>query len=282
MITPYELSPESRPSQIKTVTTPASSRKQVVFTLTDGQGTPVDLFSELETAGVPLPDLDPLPTLSAVSARIILRAVSGLEDNQLAFEVEGELYDTTSQVAFNLTSDHTACPGIYTAEVGLFAEDDLVRTWPVRIHIERSVFGTRYASGPLSVPEVRLAFNDLEHTEESLLDDLEFTDDQILGAARRVISLWNETVPVIVQMTPATFPWREWWLRGTMSYLYEMAAAKYRRDDIAFSAGGLSFDDKNKSAEYQRMAELYRNEFMQWMLQTKRSYNMNLCWSVGI
>lgn len=278
MITPYEIYPTSKPSQVKVIRLPASARKKVVFQLTDGDGQAVDLTQELVEQGFGPPDYSPQPELTEANLRVVLRAVDRL-GGVSAFEINGEA-ETPGKglVSFLLTQEVTQHPGLYVAEVGIFADDWLVRSFPVRIMVESSVFARQTRRGTLTIPEVRLALSDEEVTEDSLLDDLEFSDDQIIQAAQRVVDLWNSTPPTVMPQSYSSFPWREWWLKGCLSYLYSMAAASYRRNDLGHSAGGIQIADGGKAQAYEQMSQMLRQEFMEWMRQTKVAYNMNACW----
>lgn len=283
MITPYELWPASKPEQMKSIRVPASGRKQVVFQLVDADGKAEDLSSEATEPGVASPDYSPQPELSETTASVRLRAVDRLGDSNAVFDLEGEIVDhSKGYISFLLDQNVTGCPGLYHAEVGVFAGDYLSKTFPVRIIIEPSVFAKGRPGGTLTVPEVRLALLDQEVDESSLLDEVEFRDEQILQAARRVIDLWNETPPMVLRMSYSRFPWREWWLKGTLSYLYGMAAARYRRDALGTQAGGISTNENDKAAIYEQMAQLYRQEFIEWMRQVKVAHNMNSCWATGV
>lgn len=282
-ITTYELRPDTRPSQLKTVTVPATARKQAVFQLVDGDGAPEQLNQDQHEAGTAQPDYSPEPSLSDVTAKVQLIAIDHLADGSVLFCIDGSIDDPdTGLVSFVLLPQHTRCPGIYHAEVGLFAGDYLVKTWPVRIIVEPSAFASR-SSHTLTIPEIRMAVMDLQRDEDDqLLDDLEFTDEDIANAARRVINLWNESPPQVMPFTHRNFPYREMWLIGTLSYLYDAGSARYSRNRLDYSAGGIRIDDKNKAAEYQARSESYRKRFSDWMMQIKYAYNMRVTWGTGI
>lgn len=279
MITPYEIEPNAKPSQVKSVTVSAGARKQVLFKLVDGRGKARDIGQELVDAGATPPDWSPQSDLSDQSVVVRLTASDWTDSRSTLFDIEGSVENAQEGlVSFLLLPEHTAYAGIYNAEVGVFADQQLVFSHPVRMNVQPSLFSPRRRGG-MTVAEVRLACLDLEVDEDSLLDELEFTDEEIYNAMRRVVDLWNQTPPVIRQYTTRTFPWREWWLRGTLAMIYDAAAVRYARDHLPYQAGGVQIDDKNKSQEYRAMAQQHLGEFMEWMRQTKVAWNMNRMWS---
>jgi hypothetical protein len=51
-------------------------------------------------------------------------------------------------------------------------------------------------------------------------------------------------------------------LQGIQAYLFDIAANHYRRNQLAYSAGGMSIDDKNKEQQYiaasSRMLQMFQ------------------------
>jgi hypothetical protein len=125
-----------------------------------------------------------------------------------------------------------------------------------------------------------MGLHDFLPDEVSLLDASEFSDVQIAAAARKVVELWNETPPDTQRYTPLNFPYRYHWILGATAILLDMAAAKYRRDRLAYSAGGVSVDDQSKANEYQQMASEKKAEFKDWMMRTKLQDQMTIGWAI--
>jgi hypothetical protein len=167
-------------------------------------------------------------------------------------------------------------PGVYAAEIGRFAGDSLVDTWPVMIQVEPSAFQTAAETGPVTIPEVRLALMDVNNGSDgwpfsNLLIDVEFADADIAFCIRRVVEMWNETPPPVATYSTDNFPYRYWW-----------TGRRYSRNRLAYSAGGVSIDDQSKSAEYMQHAEQILQEFKQFMMTEKQRINMSYCWSTGL
>jgi hypothetical protein len=286
MITPIELTPSANPSMTKFVRVPSSARKQIVFKLTDADGKAVDLNSEVPNPPAGAPDLGGLPPATGAYVTVKLRTRDSEQLCPNTINLTGTLLSEKGFVEFELLPPFTDYSGVYAADVGRFAGDNLVDTWPVFIHIEPNAFQAINNGGPLSIPEIRLALLDLGSLGNSpfsnLLDDMEFSDVEIVYAMRRVVDIWNETPPPVLQLSTMNFPYRHWWTVGTTAQLLRMAAARYRRNRLDYNAGGVAINDQSKADEYEKIAEMQMAEFKDWMMREKYRINMELCWSTGL
>lgn len=285
MIDPIELKPLSKADQIKVIRLPVGGRKQILFRLTDEHGQPIDLKHEPVTPDADVPSFEPEKPLSPMTATVWLRAVDQYSDATPVFEVDGKIMDCadcTGLVEFTLTAEFTNVCGIFKCEVGRFVNNDiLVDTWPVLVAIEPSVFQQLSGNGPLTIPEIRLGIGDLNMGEVNLLDDLEFSDAEILYCIRQVVDIWNEMPPHVGSYTAMSFPYRYHWIRGTMALLYKIAAKKYARNQLNYQAGGVVIDDQNKQREYTAIAEELDKEFREWLMREKIRINIDRAWSSG-
>ena len=125
----------------------------------------------------------------------------------------------------------------------------------------------------LTEARVRLFLRDNTADDNYLLDDVEFTEDEIDAAMEACVDEWNETTPDIGVYTYENFPYRHYWLVGTKGHLFSIAAANYARNNLTYSAGGITIDDKNKMKQYQAMADRYTNEWKQWLHDRMRAGN---------
>jgi hypothetical protein len=116
----------------------------------------------------------------------------------------------------------------------------------------------------------------------NLLDGVEFSDVEIANAIRRCVDMWNETPPQVSWYTSNDFPYRYWWIMGASAILLRSAAARYRRNRLAYSAGGVSVDDQSKAQEYEQIGEARMQEFKDWMKGEKVRINMGFCWGRGL
>ena len=167
-------------------------------------------------------------------------------------------------------------PGVYLEEWALFTSDArMLFSNQALCFVNRGLFGlstdtSQYALGPPSPDEIRLTLRDNAAADNYLLDNVEFDGAEIAQAVLRPIQYWNEIPPPLnPAMTTKNFPFKEMWLKGIQAYLYRMASNTYRRNRLAYNAGGVSVDDQNKEKEYSSAGAAMLREF-QDMVQAKK------------
>ena len=167
-------------------------------------------------------------------------------------------------------------PGVYLEEWALFTSDArMLFSNQALCFVNRRLFGlstdtSQYSLGPPSPDEIRLTLRDNSAADNYLLDNVEFDGAEIAQAVLRPIQYWNEIPPPLnPAMTTKNFPFKEMWLKGIQAYLYRMAANTYRRNRLAYQAGGVSVDDQNKEREYSSAGAAMLREF-QDMVQAKK------------
>lgn len=126
--------------------------------------------------------------------------------------------------------------------------------------------------------EVRIFLRDADPEANLLLDDYEFTPEEIRTAMNIAVDRWNDTPPDIYRMDYDEFPYRSILLLGVASNLLSMAAHRYRRNSLAINAGGTSVNDQDKAREYDQAAYRLRDEYLQAIRLKKRELNSNLGW----
>lgn len=131
---------------------------------------------------------------------------------------------------------------------------------------------------PMTDMEVRIFLRDKDPAANILLDDFEFTPEEIRTAMNLAVDKWNDTPPDIYRMDWDHFPYRSILLLGTASNLLYMAARRYARNSIQINAGGTSVNDQAKSAEYDHASERLRQEYLQAIRMKKRELNTGLGW----
>lgn len=319
MISPIEISPSSTPGQIKVVRVTQNARKQLVFNLTDDSGKSVDLKAEVQNPPAALPNWSPQRDATGFNVKVRFRigqlntnsgrgipsdlSLAALNPNIIQqrealmgtfkLDIGGEILDQKEHrgfVSFQLENSDTPKAGIFEGFIERYVENGdvgwTVDTWPVLLAIEPPAMQLldNNGSGPLLIPEVRLALLDVDNQSDgapfsNLLDDTEFTDLDIVYAQRRVVQLWNETPPPVCQFSTQNFPYRYWWLEGTCGHLLKMSAARYRRNRLAYQAGGIAIDDQSKADEYETVGQRKLDSFMGWMQTEKYRINMERTWS---
>lgn len=159
------------------------------------------------------------------------------------------------------------------------ADGDVIAVNNALLSIERSLFSTdssevRFSGGPPTINEIRMSLMDSAAEENLLLDDVEFDDEQILLAITRPIRYWNEIPPPLsIVYDTRSFPFKDAWLRAIGAELLLFAAHNYRRNQLAYSAGGLTVDDKNKEGAYLQASQLLREEWRSFVAHKKIQLN---------
>lgn len=143
--------------------------------------------------------------------------------------------------------------------------------------------GTSYVYNfPVQPHEIRLAMRDYCPSFNTLLDDLEFSDIEIIFAVQRPVDEWNETPPDLqasgFRYTYNTFPWREHWRQATIGYLLQAGAIHQQRNNFTYAAGGVSVNDKDKATPYLGISERLLANWREWLLTKKREINIGLCY----
>lgn len=126
--------------------------------------------------------------------------------------------------------------------------------------------------------EVRIFLRDTDPAANILLDDYEFTPEEIRTAMNITVDRWNDTPPDIYRMDYDEFPYRSILLLGVASNLLTMAAHRYRRNSLQINAGGTAVNDQDKAREYDAAAARLRDEYLQAIRTKKRELNSELGW----
>lgn len=131
---------------------------------------------------------------------------------------------------------------------------------------------------PMTDMEVRIFLGDSDPAANLLLDDYEFSPEEIRTAMNLAVDKWNDTPPDINRMDYDEFPYRSILLLGVSANLLAIAAHKYRRNSLAINAGGTSVNDQDKSREYDAAAARLREEYLHAIRTKKRELNSHLGW----
>lgn len=123
--------------------------------------------------------------------------------------------------------------------------------------------------------DVRIWLRDNDPEANVLLDDFEFTPEEIRTAMTLTVDYWNETPPFISSFDYDRFPYRFALLKGTAANLLFMAAHRYRRNQLNYSAGGVSIDDQNKYQQYDAAGDKLWAEYKSWVRRQRphRTWN---------
>ena len=126
--------------------------------------------------------------------------------------------------------------------------------------------------------EVRIFLRDADPAANLLIDDYEFSPEEIRTAMYLAKDTWNDTPPDRYRGDYDSFKYRSILLLGVASNLLFMAARRYSRNSLAINAGGTSVNDQDKSREYDQASARLREEFLRAIRTKKRELNYNLGW----
>ena len=168
---------------------------------------------------------------------------------------------------------------------GIYNLDWAIEIGGIKKLINRSVLsvnGTLFGDanhGPPSIQEIRIFMRDSSFVDNSLLMDVEFDATEIIFAILQPLRDWNEMPPDVGSYSSHDFPYRGQWIKAIIGYLHRIAANHYRRNELAYSAGGNSVNDKNKSNPYDQTATVHLQEWREFVLREKTQLNMAMCYA---
>ena len=248
----------------------------VLVTLTDGPDAEDDAPESSSTP--PAGDLVFVlqGQITATTARLVFSSHPTCPDK---VAIEGEL-TADNTFSFAVEAGHVAHAGIFVGDIQVTDDtDDVVFVRRVFVEIEPNQTGV-YGLYPLSIAEVRLALRDETPDTNFLLDDVEFTDKEIAYCICRPVDLWNETPPQLsgYSYTYATFPFRYHWTQAAIGELLKLAGRHQVRNDLDYSAGGVSVKDDAKWKTYLELGARKVAEFKDWMVLKKSELNFSLGW----
>lgn len=258
---------------------------RLLWEFKDSNGDPVDLsvcIADSEDSETAEADFDLTGTPEKVELR--MREATGNCSTDKVHVIAVEVIDGPAGLVRSaaLPEKIVREPGLYLEEWGVFTSDvRMLFSNQCCTFIRRGLFGLESTNkrnqGPPTLEEIRLALRDNSAADNLLLDDVEFDAAEIAQSVIRPVNYWNEVPPPIKPMqTTKTFPFKEIWMLGIQSYLLETAAHHYRRNHLAYQAGGLAIDDKNKEQAYAAKAQEMRFRFQELARAKKIEINISL------
>jgi hypothetical protein len=109
-----------------------------------------------------------------------------------------------------------------------------------------------------------------------LLDEEEFTDDEICIAIRKAVSQFNTYPPTHIRLQEQ-FPdnLNELILQGTLAKMFRGKAFQQFRNQLNFQDGGASGGVNDKGQPYSQLADSLQTKFRANCLAVKKSLNYN-------
>lgn len=121
--------------------------------------------------------------------------------------------------------------------------------------------------------DVRIWLRDNDPDANLLLQDFEFSPEEIRTALTLAVDYWNDQPPFIRNYDYDKFPWRSQLLRGAAGNLLWMAARGYGRNNLTYSAGGMTINDQDKGPAYDAASQRLTEAYHDWVIRSKRSLN---------
>jgi hypothetical protein len=128
-----------------------------------------------------------------------------------------------------------------------------------------------------SLEDIRRKLDDFTGKND-LLQQVEFSADDIVNAMVRPVHIFNEKFVTLRNYTYSltTFPYYDNWIIGTAAELLGIAVMHYTRNKLLSSHGGIDGDEKRRDNEYLRLAEMYKQEYLNWVREKKMELNAGI------
>ena len=127
--------------------------------------------------------------------------------------------------------------------------------------------------------DVRIWLRDNDPEANLLIDDFEFTPEEIRTAMTLTVDYWNDQPPYINNFDYDRFPFRSKLLCGTCANLLFTAANRFRRNSLQYQAGGTAVQDQEKFQQYDSAGGRLWNEYTAWVQFNKRAINAENGWA---
>lgn len=129
----------------------------------------------------------------------------------------------------------------------------------------------------LTADKVRTLVKDKPEMNILLENELQSGDQLIDTAMEMAVSDFNSQVPVTSYKTD-NFPNESILLYGTLHYLAAGEAERQIRNQVNYSAQGMSTNLDDKFAQYRQLSQHYYQMFMQKVQHYKKFINMESAW----
>ena len=204
------------------------------------------------------------------------RYAEGVQRTVMIAEAPGTILDVDyAIVGFNIPASVSQYPGVYIASVGIFVSNVLRHVHDIWIYNEPSVWMTSPTEAALPpIKDVQLLLRDSSPVENEVLNSRQFGIEEFAQAAVDTVSLWNDIPPFLGDLTTINFPSRAIYLRGMKHFLFEMLVEWYRKNRLAYNAGGMAVDDMSKFQEYMAASQKEEQDLRIMIQRTKSTLNL--------
>lgn len=129
------------------------------------------------------------------------------------------------------------------------------------------------AENILTETDIRLFMKDTVE-DNTLLDGVRFSSEDIEHAMDMVVDKFNMTLPHTYGYRASTFPFKTLLLNGVVGYLLRGASINEASNNLQYSADGVSINDKDKAQVFSSIGNQMWQEFQQDAQQIKITQNV--------
>ena len=165
--------------------------------------------------------------------------------------------------------------GIFVAEAQIWEDGIMKKLYPFFLIVNPSLSAhPAHDEQALSIIEIRMSLRDVDPESNFLIDELDFKTNEIALMIRRCIDFWNEQPPPVAVYKATNFPYRYHLSVGVIGLLHQMASAHKMRNNLDYSAGGVTVADTIKWQQYSDLGDKYWLQWAQWVKDKK--YQLNI------
>lgn len=202
-------------------------------------------------------------------------------DNLIAFEFNADEVDAEKgKFSARIETSSSDKPGIYVMQVGLYASDGtLVLINTGYLEIEASLENLQNTKA-VSIPMMRRLIRDASPRGNRVIEECEFTYEEIMDALLMAVEDFNFHPPLIsAKFSLREFPWPMFLMGyGAVSNLLRTAAVWYARNDLKVQAAGVGINDMGKAETYMALSDKYKAEWERFIITVKRQMNVSSGW----
>jgi hypothetical protein len=250
----------------------------LIYQIRNSDGTPVDLSSFFPTENPEEGENGffvrfAVADKSSVANRYETAQIIDLKQGKIQIELPDYVYNIPCIYLFHVSIANKKTFPVTRKAIYIAPGRGVVLVeWSVFMtHLERCHYPHRVVP---SLEDVRRKLDDFT-SKNDLLQQVEFSADDIVNAMIRPVSLFNSTPPKLKRytFTVASFPYYDEWVIGTAGELLRIAAIHYVRNKLMSQHGGIAGDEKQRDRDYLQLAQLYQHEYQNWVCLEKDTLN---------
>lgn len=179
------------------------------------------------------------------------------------------------EVDYDATRMTLRC-GIFTAELQAWEDGAIRKIYPFFYIVNPSLSANpAHDNQALSIAEIRMSMRDIDPVSNFLIDELDFKTNEIALMIRRCVDYWNEVPPPLTVYKATNFPFRYHLSIGVIGLLHRMASIQKMRNNLDYSAGGVTVADTIKWQQYENLGDKYWAQWTQWVKDKKYEINIS-------